>query len=161
MYRFAMGFVALALGAMIAGCSPAEDAAPPGPAQEEPGVSNGLDVDEGAIDVVPVEPETEAPAEPQKVTLELPEGFPKVVHIWSEIIPEEVETIDASKKQFKVTGTVPANPAWFRDNGWEEDMIMVQEVNGIVSFHTDEVLQYIEAEVGGIGSNVTITTGEY
>lgn len=167
MFRFLTAVVAVVSMGALVGCSPSEPAQDTN--EEETAVSDGLEVDESAIDVIPVEPETPAPAETEEAALEMPEGFPEDIHVWSEIILEDAEVIDADANQFRLSGTVPANPEevvdyyeeWFRDNGWEEDMIMVQETNGVVSFHTDTLLQYVEAEVGGLGSIVSITTGNY
>lgn len=167
MIRGAILSVLLAFGLVLAGCGPSEEAEQPDAAGgEEPAVSDAMETDEGAIDVVTVEPEKTTVAEREMP--ELPEGFPEVVHIWPEIRVESVEALDADKLQYRVTGMVAANPEevldyytdYFRENGWTEDMVMVQEVNSVASFKKDGVLEYVEAEVGGIGSNITITTGK-
>lgn len=165
MIRGAILVVLLAAGVILAGCGPSDEngAAPAG--EQEKAVSDGQDANQGAIS---------GTAEPAATTAkkqeapELPEGFPKVVHIWPEIIVQSVEATNPDALQYKVEGMVAANPEevldyytkYFRENGWTEDMVMVQEINSVVSFKKDGVLEYVEAEVGGIGSRVTITTGK-
>ena len=111
-------------------------------------------------------PEPEPEPEPQ---IELPEGLPKIIHIHPEMTVTEANTLNAEELQFEIKGETRKSVVqvlnyytkYFRDNGWEEDMIMEHEGNTVVSFSKDGVLQYVDSTEGGYGCYITITTGKY
>jgi hypothetical protein len=149
-------FSALAL-TMLAACSqPAEESAPEAPAKPA-----------AAVEPTPAAQPQPAPEPEPKVAL--PEGLPKQVYIDPSITVTEANTLNAEENRYEIKGETSSNVAkvmkdyvkYFRENGWEEDMIMEQEINTVVSFKKDGLLQYVEADVGGPGSLVTITTGNY
>ena len=97
----------------------------------------------------------------------LPEGFPEGVHLYPEMELTEVVVIDADELRYKVVGASRTSvddvleyyEKYFPENAWDEDMIMAQPGNTIISFTKDGLLQYVEAKEGGYGCYVTITTG--
>lgn len=109
------------------------------------------------------------PVPEPKPQVALPEGLPAVVHVYPEIEVTEVNTLNAAELQFEIKGETSKSVVqvlnyyakYFRDNGWEEDMLMEQPGNTVISFKKDGVLEYVESTEGGPGCRVTITTGKY
>ncbi len=99
----------------------------------------------------------------------LPEGLPALVHIYPGLVITEATVIDAATNQFQITGETDSRVnrildyymKYFPENGWEEDMIMEQHGNTVISFKKDGILQYVESKEGGPGSIVTITIGNF
>ncbi len=146
----------LAAAIAVAGCAkPADEPASP-----------------AAVDAAPApQPaSTPASAEPTpaaKAEVALPEGFSAHFHVHPEMTVSSAETVDAAQGQYKVMGELRASSRevldyfvkYFQDNGWEEDAVMEQEGNAVVSFKKDGYLQYVDTHEGGIGARITITTG--
>ncbi len=149
----------LAAAIAVAGCAkPADEPASP-----------------AAVDAAPAPqpastPAPAAPAEPTpaaKAEVALPEGFSAHFHVHPEMTVSSAETVDAAQGQYKVMGELRASSRevldyfvkYFHDNGWEEDAVMEQEGNAVVSFTKDGYLQYVDTHEGGIGAQITITTG--
>ena len=154
-----MNRLTIALSLMVlfplAGCAkPSEEASTPEPVE---------------IAVAPEQAPVSAP-EPQpepEPGIELPEGLPAVVHVFPKIKVTEVITINAGENQYEIKGETDSSTVqvlnyyikYFRENGWEEDMLMEHEGNTVVSFKKDGILQYVDSVEGGYGCYVTITTG--
>lgn len=160
--------LSVVLIAAFAGCSkPAEEAAPSetaaapaaatAPAEELPAPQ--------AASTPAAAPVTAVAAAP---TVTLPEAFTAHFHVHPEMTLTAVETLNADEAAYKVTGELRASTLqvlnyfvkYFNDNGWEEDMIMEQEGNTVVSFKKDGYLQYVDTHEGGLGARITITTGK-
>lgn len=160
MNRNALFFFAVIAAVSLAGCTqPAEaptaeasapEVATPAPAAAEPAPA----------------PVPEPEPEPQ---IAMPDGLPAVVHVYPQVNVTEVTTVDAATNQFVIKGETRSSTVqvlnyyidYFRKNAWEEDMIMEQHGNTVISFHKDGILQYVESNEGGPGSFVTITVGNY
>jgi len=155
-------FSAIALAAM-AGCSkPADETATASPETE--------------TQLAAVEPPSQPapapapePKEEPKPQVALPEGLPAVVHVYPKMDITEVNTLNADEKQYEIKGESKSSVVdvlnyyakYFRENGWEEDMLMEQPANTVISFKKDGILEYVESQEGGYGCYVTITTGKY
>lgn len=166
----------LLLPAVIAGsigCSepaqaPVHETPPPQAAAPEP-APNPVSAPAPA----PASPDAPAPvAAPQPEPapqVPLPEGLPAIVHIYPGLKITEATVIDAATNQFQIKGETDSRVnrvldyyiKYFPENGWEEDMIMEQPGNTVISFKKDGILQYVESKEGGPGSLVTITIGSF
>lgn len=112
-----------------------------------------------------LEADTQAPPEPEPIPL--PEGFPESVPMLKGLEITSAEILDAGKGMFKVVGasTLAINDilehyeAVFSEGGWTEDMLMDNEGMTIISAIKDGLLVTVESNKGGLGSIVTITTG--
>lgn len=109
------------------------------------------------------------PAPAAEPAVALPEELPSAIHVWADIRVIEANTVNAGENKFEIKAETRKSIVqvmnyyiqYFRENGWEEDMIMEHEGNTVVSFKKDGILQYVDATEGGGGSYVTITTGNY
>jgi hypothetical protein len=144
----------------VAGCSKPAEAPSSGPSVDAPAVSS-------APSPTPApQPASEPEPEP---AVQLPAGLPSAVHVYAEIEVTEVNTLNADENQYEIKGKTLQSVVqvmnyyirFFRENGWDEDMIMEHEGNTVVSFKKDGILQYIDSTEGGGGCFVTITTGNY
>ena len=105
--------------------------------------------------------------EPELEPIALPEGFPETVPMLADLDITSAETQDAGKRMFKVVGrsTLTIDEVLehyekvFPENGWSEDMSMATEGMTIISAKKDGLLVMIESNKGGLGSIVTMTTG--
>ena len=108
-----------------------------------------------------------APAEPEPEPIPLPDGYPEAASVFPGLEITSAEVLDAEKIMYKVTGATTKTfddvleyyEKYFADGGWEEDMIMTQPDQAIISFSKDGLLVAVEAMEGGLGCYVTITTG--
>lgn len=169
MYRFSIGLAIVALG--LVGCSkPADETAPaPGAAPAAPAAEPTSDSTPAPAPVAEATPAAEpAPAAEAKPVVALPEGFSKLFHVHPQMTLTSAETIDAATGQYKVIGELKASAKdmldyfskYFTENGWEEDAIMEQKGETVVSFKKDGYLEYVVTHEGGIGVIITITTGQ-
>ncbi len=158
----------LVLIAAIAGCSkPAEAPSEPAAASAATAPVEELPAPQAASTPAAAPAAEPAPAAAAP-SVTLPEGFTAHFHVNPEMTLTGVEILNADEAAYKVTGELRASTLevlnyfvkYFRDNGWEEDMIMEQEGNTVVSFKKDGYLQYIDSHEGGIGAKITITTGK-
>ena len=136
--------------------------------------------DDAAVDDAAVEKSAEAadapPAletvlqeepEPEPEPIPLPEGFPDSVPLLEGLQITSAEVLDAGKGMFKVVGMstmvideiLEHYEAVFREGGWTEDMSMANEGMTIISAIKDGFLVTVQSHQGGLGSIVTITTG--
>ena len=105
--------------------------------------------------------------EPEPEPIPLPEGFPESVPLLEGLQITSVEVLDADKGMFKVVGVTTMviddilahYEAVFSEGGWTEDMSMANEGMTIISAIKDGFLVTVESHQGGLGSIVTITTG--
>jgi len=105
--------------------------------------------------------------EPEPEPIPLPEGFPDSVPLLEGLQITSAEVLDADKGMFKVVGVstmviddiLAHYEAVFSEGGWTEDMSMANEGMTIISAIKDGFLVTVESHQGGLGSIVTITTG--
>ena len=127
-------------------------------------------VDESAeaADAPPVlEALSQEEPEPEPEPIALPEGFPETVPMLEGLEITSAEVLDADKGMFKVVGVstmvideiLEHYEAVFREGGWTEDMSMANEGMTIIAAIKDGLLVTVESHEGGVGSIVTITTG--
>ncbi len=153
MRSFVNVFLAALLCAAIAGC---------GGGGEEPAAEDSAETASG-----PPALETVAPEEPEPEPIPLPEGFPESVPMLEGLEITSAEVLDAGKGMFKVVGAstmviddvLEHYEAVFSEGGWTEDMSMANEGMTIISASKDGLLVTVESYEGGLGSIVTITTG--
>ena len=111
--------------------------------------------------------ETVLQEEPEPEPIPLPEGFPDSVPLLEGLQITSAEVLDAGKGMFKVVGVstmviddiLAHYEAVFSEGGWTEDMSMANEGMTIISAIKDGFLVTVESHQGGLGSIVTITTG--
>ncbi len=105
--------------------------------------------------------------EPEPEPIPLPEGFPDSVPLLEGLQITSAEVLDADKGMFKVVGVstmviddiLEHYEAVFSEGGWTEDMSMANEGMTIISAIKDGFLVTVESHEGGLGSIVSITTG--
>ena len=82
-------------------------------------------------------------------------------------VVESAETKDAATNQFTVVGHAPMDEVkvmeWYANRwnelGWDEDMLMEQHGNTIVSYIKDGLVVVVDSVPAPGGSRVTMTTG--
>jgi predicted lipid-binding transport protein (Tim44 family) len=168
MKRFSIGLAVVAL--TLGGCSkPADEAAPASPAMEPKAASTPAPAAPVAAAPAPAQPAAAAaPVAEAKPVVSLPEGFSPRFHVHPQMTLTSAETIDAATGQYKVVGELKSSAKemldyfvkYFQDNGWEEDAVMEQKGETVVSFKKDGYLEYVVTHEGGIGVIITITTGQ-
>ena len=155
MRSFVSMFMAGLFCAAIAGC---------GGGDEEPAAEDSAETADAppALDALAQE-EPEPVPEP----IPLPEGFPESVPMLEGLEISSAEVLDAGKGMFKVVGAstlvideiLEHYEAVFSEGGWTEDMSMANEGMTIIAAIKDGLLVTVESHEGGVGSIVTITTG--
>ena len=153
MRSFISVFLAGLLCAAIAGCGGGDEAPAP----------------EDSADTASAPPSLEAVAqeEPEPEPIPLPDGFPESVPMLEGLEITSAEVLDAGKGMFKVVGAstlmiddiLEHYEAVFSEGGWAEDMSMANEGMTIISAIKDGLLVTVESYEGGLGSIVSITTG--
>ena len=112
----------------------------------------------------PAAPAAEVDAEP---AIELPDGFPEEVPLPPGFAITDAQVLDADQKQYSITGDSKMDVdavldfylKAFEKDGWEEDSVMTQKANIVCSFIKDDLLVFVEANTGGIGTIVQVITG--
>lgn len=104
---------------------------------------------------------------PEPVPIPVPGGFPKSFPILEGLEITFAQVLDADKGMYKVVGASTLTiaevlehyEAVFTEGGWAEDMSMDNEGMTIISAIKDGLLVTVESHEGGLGSVVSITTG--